>query len=1205
MKNLRRCILTTLLMGCFSIVSAQEWTVIELPDNVTQVPAFIQEKFGCEYSELPTKYSITHLKFIGKDICGQYDWNEEYYYYREGVAALRSLAKNAVEIDLSELAFNPANVSEFRPDVEADEMLVCNILGGYLESLERFVYPKIQRIIWSTLENCPKLTEVVWPEELTTITGAVFTDCIGLKEMTVPAVVGSLPDRFFQNCSSLEKVTLPSTMESLGSGAFKGCKSLKSLELPADLICLGSSAFENCTDLTSLTLPDGVITVDASAFSGCTSLTSMTLPNGITRIGNYTFNGCTALGKVDVPRSLLEIGVRAFFGCTGLKTVELPDGITTIEKQAFASSGLESLVMPNSVTTIGESVFENCTALQSVRMSPYITVIPKYAFNNCSLLKNINMPSHVEQIGESAFANCISLDAITLYDGIEKLENSCFSKTGLPTITLPSTLVIIGNDCFAGSKLKSIDIPASVQQLGERAFSQCDELEDVTFHDGLYYVKRNCFYSCDKLGNVQLPNTVRVLGSEVFLANVSRTSFVLPPLINEVPDGICSDCTSLVAVTLHQGVKRIGNRAFGNCTSLSEIVIPEGVVTIGDRSFINCPLTSLNLPSSLREIDESAFNNGMYTEVMVPEGVEVIGKSAFYSKQLTRADFPSTIKAFKGLPLGDGPKLESVIVRAAVPPQTFYHGYYNPLFGVYERQSPLYVPAVSLAAYQNDDAFKGMASITGIDDSEIQSVVITKAATTADEAFPLINNSNLKLTYQDSSVGHLDISSKTNWSVDNLQYDYNYTDSRPTYWYDAVTVASLINEGTLTAQSMTMNLKPIVEEWFFFTPPFDVKASEIVCSSSRTPYVIRYFDGAQRAAGNHQNVWRNIAADETLKAGQGYILHFGREPKQVGYEEWTNVSENVTFTLKNTTPLRTYAFSNEAVTIPLTNYTGQYPHNMGWNLVGNPFMSYFDIQSMESDAPIVVWGYDENHNTYGLLTYSPLDDDLVLTPMQAFLIQCSDKLSSVTFAPEGRQHNDKVAQSRMVNARNMRRASLREQRIRYDITLHKADRQLSRTRLVLTPQATAGYDRGHDAPFFTMDEEQTALYTRSSGLRYSLNEQPLTTREVEVGMLLSEGGEYTLQVAVTGNHAEQPWLLDAETGACVDATEPYTFTVEEPSTINNRFKLRIGDNATEIPLVPATPQETTDDIYDLQGRKLTKGQMSKGIYIQKGKKIIY
>jgi hypothetical protein len=182
----------------------------------------------------------------------------------------------------------------------------------------------------------------------------------------------------------------------------------------------------------------------------------------------------------------------------------------------------------------------------------------------------------------------------------------------------------------------------------------------------------------------------------------------------------------------------------------------------------------------------------------------------------------------------------------------------------------------------------------------------------------------------------------------------------------------------------------------------------------------------------------------------------------------------------------------------------------------------------------------------------------------------------------------------------------------YNATLlrqtQQGDSLLSQTRVVLNPAATAAYDRGLDAPFMTLDEALTGLYSLSGSLRYSINEQPLATTEVPLGMRLAEPGTYTLQVLPKGSVASASvTLIDRETGVRQDACEPYTFSIDEPCTLNRRFTLQLGDGITAVPSVAALPQPSAGALYDLQGRRVAASHPStlrKGLYIQSGKKII-
>jgi len=69
-------------------------------------------------------------------------------------------------------------------------------------------------------------------------------------------------------------------------------------------------------------------------------------------------------------------------------------------------------------------------------------------------------------------------------------------------------------------------------------------------------------------------------------------------------------------------VIKIDKYAFQNCTALTSVSLPEGLTTIEPHAFDNTSLTSLNLPATLKQIDESnsVFNGSTNLKITVAEG---------------------------------------------------------------------------------------------------------------------------------------------------------------------------------------------------------------------------------------------------------------------------------------------------------------------------------------------------------------------------------------------------------------------------------------------------------------------------------------------------------------------------------------------------------------------------------------------------------
>lgn len=83
-----------------------------------------------------------------------------------------------------------------------------------------------------------------------------------------------------------------------------------------------------------------------------------------------------------------KAGAWTFYREPMLKDFVFPEGVTAIEKFAFARSGLKSVVIPEGVTGIGYGAFYHCDALTEVTIPKSVTVIEENAFVHTPWLKN-------------------------------------------------------------------------------------------------------------------------------------------------------------------------------------------------------------------------------------------------------------------------------------------------------------------------------------------------------------------------------------------------------------------------------------------------------------------------------------------------------------------------------------------------------------------------------------------------------------------------------------------------------------------------------------------------------------------------------------------------------------------------------------------------------------------------------------------------
>merc|ERR1740124_2011475 len=90
-----------------------------------------------------------------------------------------------------------------------------------------------------------------------------------------------------------------------------------------------------------------------------------------------------------------------------------------------------------------------------------------------------------------------------------------------------------------------------------------------------------------------IPDSVKIIGNEVFDYCISLTSIVIPDSVMTIGNKAFKNCVSLTSIKIPNLVTTIGDALFYNCTSLPSIVIPDSTIIAGDDAFLNC--TSLPL----------------------------------------------------------------------------------------------------------------------------------------------------------------------------------------------------------------------------------------------------------------------------------------------------------------------------------------------------------------------------------------------------------------------------------------------------------------------------------------------------------------------------------------------------------------------------------------------------------------------------------
>ncbi len=426
--------------------------------------------------------------------------------------------------------------------------------------------------------SCRDLTSITIPSSVTSIGSDAFIRCSGLTSVTISNGVKRIGHSAFHYCSSLTSITIPNSVTGIGIDAFNSCSDLTSIISEImNPFQIDESVFYGISTNAKLQVPQGtkstyktfsgwiknfktivettsgsdlpnikfadanvkaicvdnwdtngdgelseeeaaavknlgtvfkdnkaiisfhefkyftsVTSISNDAFFGCSGLTSITIPNSVISIGDFAFAYCSGLTIITIPNSVTSIGYYAFMNCSGLTTITIPNSVTSIDNLAFSYCfGLASITISNSVTSIGDCAFYGCNGLTSITVS---SGNPQYdSRNNCNAIietssktlltgcMNTIIPNSVTSIGNYAFYYCTGLTSITIPNSVTSIGDYAFEECiGLTSITISNSVTSIGECAFKGcSDLTSITLPNSITSIGEGAFCKCRRLTSV------------------------------------------------------------------------------------------------------------------------------------------------------------------------------------------------------------------------------------------------------------------------------------------------------------------------------------------------------------------------------------------------------------------------------------------------------------------------------------------------------------------------------------------------------------------------------------------------------------------------------------------------------------------------------------------------------------------------------------------------------
>ena len=269
-----------------------------------------------------------------------------------------------------------------------------------------------------------------------------------------------------------------------------------------------------------------------------------------------------------------------------------------------------------------------------------ISKIPDGAFKDCKSISKVIFPKSIKAIGVEAFSGCSGMASVNIPNGVTVVDNSAFYGCGLYEITIPSSVTYIGYNAFGGSgrfgySIKKINYKGNLEQWCSKTWSS-----------GELSSSYDLFINDQKITDLVIPENVTIIKS------------------------LFRNCTSLISVTIPEGVESIESGAFYGCTSLVSITIPSSLNAVSRDSFgsfasnyedeRNSKIETINYKGTLEQWFNKKWNSQyvtwvywlyindkLITDVVVPESITNISSNVFSRCRLNSVTIPNSVTSIE------------------------------------------------------------------------------------------------------------------------------------------------------------------------------------------------------------------------------------------------------------------------------------------------------------------------------------------------------------------------------------------------------------------------------------------------------------------------------------------------------------------------------------------------------------------------------
>ena len=287
----------------------------------------------------------------------------------------------------------------------------------------------------------------------------------------------------------------------------------------------------------------------------------------------------------------------------------------------------EASIVSYEVTGIGECNVSKIAIPREHNGKPVIK-IKENAFHGNTTLVSVIIGDNIESVGVTAFNSSKKLEKVSI--NAKKIERSAFMYSKIKQAIIGRNVENIVGALFSYSNLNKLTILSDKVNINNSVIGAAELLTEIVVNDdnSRYMTENGILFSKDgkkicaypigiEFDNKIFSNNVKEIGDYAFQGCEKILNVDVPNTVEKIGNGAFGSCKNMVSANIN--AKEIGTRVFMYCLKINNAVLGDNIEKAGDALFTYSSLKEVTILSDKVNINNKVIGEAPVTKINTNE----------------------------------------------------------------------------------------------------------------------------------------------------------------------------------------------------------------------------------------------------------------------------------------------------------------------------------------------------------------------------------------------------------------------------------------------------------------------------------------------------------------------------------------------------------------------------------------------------------